>query len=59
MAVENRVRDLENEVKILKNEIKTILEEMDLALGMKINNFPIPTKKDADVEEDVNEDSEQ
>ena len=41
------------------NEIKGILEEMDLSLGMKINNFPPPEKSDqtdeeADKEEDLN-----
>lgn len=36
------------------NEIKEILEEMGLSLGMKLENFPLPDKKEKTGEEDLN-----
>lgn len=39
------------------NEIKSILEEMELSLGMKLNNFP-PIEDVAEGEEEVKEEDE-
>ena len=35
------------------NEIKAILEEMDLFLGMKLDDFPIADKSDEDKGKDI------
>jgi DNA-directed RNA polymerase subunit alpha len=37
------------------NEIKSILEEMDLSLGMKLDNFVVPEESESDEEEEKKE----